>query len=109
MRLGVPRLEHLMERLKREINLASTTLKNATYTGFTKGTATGDITAAMSGRTIIVGPLAAGFSDNGSNSIVNILTPNVGTWVEVYCDGTNWFLTGCVNSATNTAVTFADQ
>ncbi len=173
MRLGVPRLEHLMERLKREINLASTTLKNAAYLGFTKGTATASLTAAQSGRTIIVGPLAAGlaadsvfslptaadglfyrfvyvggaadaqdiridtgsdtnffigglshfdtdtddtnglpdfvFSDNGSNSIVNILTPNVGTWAEVYCDGTNWFLTGCVNSATNTAVTFADQ
>ena len=172
-KLGLNRLEALLEQVDRELNLANTTIKNAAYTGFTKVTATAAVTAAQSGRTMIVGPLAAGlaadtvmtlptaadglfyrfvyvggaadaqdlqintgsdtnffigglahldtdtddtdgipdfvFSDNGSNSIVNVLTPNVGTWVEVYCDGTNWFLSGFVNSATNTAVTFADQ
>ena len=49
------------------------------------------------------------YSDNGSNSIVNLLTPNSGTWLEVYCDGTNWFITGTLVSATDTGVTFADQ
>jgi len=44
-----------------------------------------------------------------SNSIVNLLTPDAGTWVEIYCDGTNWFLNGWLNSATNTGVTWADQ
>jgi hypothetical protein len=44
-----------------------------------------------------------------SNSRINILTPDAGTWFECFCDGTNWFYSGYVNSATNAAVTFADQ
>jgi hypothetical protein len=47
--------------------------------------------------------------DGDSNSIVNILTPNVGTTVELYCDGTNWYLNGSVVSGTVTSITFADQ
>jgi len=47
------------------------------------------------------------FGDGDSNSKVNILTPNAGTVVECYCDGTNWFLWGSVVSAS--APTFADQ
>lgn len=47
--------------------------------------------------------------DLGSNSRANFLTPDGGTWVEVYCDGTNWFINGWLNSATNTGITFADQ
>ena len=136
---------------------------------FVKGTATVSLTAAQSGQTIIVGPLAAGLAadavftlptaadglwyrftyvggaadaqdirldtgsdtnfyiggvqqhdiggDDGvayhpnlsSNSIVNLLTPDAGTWVEVQCDGTNWFINGWLNSATDTGVTWADQ
>ena len=147
----------------------------ATFSGgikslFVKGTATVSITAAQSGKTFIVGPLAAGLAadtvftlpsaadglyyrftyvggaadaqdfqlntgsdtnfwiggiiqhdigasgdntayhpDLGSNSIINFLTPHAGTWAEIYCDGTNWFINAYISSATNTAVTFADQ
>ena len=141
--------------------------------GAVKGTATDSLTAAQNGRTIIVGPLAAGlagdsifslpaaanglhfrftyvggaadaedfqirtgsdtnfliggvahfdtdsddtdgipdvvYSNNSSNSRVNFLTPQAGTWAEVYCDGTNWFLNGQCVSATNAAVTFANE
>ena len=169
-RLGLGRMEVLLEAIDRELTLTDSTIKNAAYLGFTKGTATGAITAAMSGRTIIVGPLAAGLAadsiftlptaadglfyrfvyvggaadahdfqistgsdtnffiggtiqhdigatnDNiathpnlSSNSRINILTPDAGTYFECYCDGTNWFYSGYVNSATNAAVTFADQ
>ena len=46
-------------------------------------------------------------SDGNSNSILNVLVPNVGTEVRAMCDGTNWFLSGRVVGAT--APTFADQ
>jgi hypothetical protein len=49
------------------------------------------------------------YSDNGSNSRCNLLTPGAGTWAEVVCDGTNWFITGTLISATDTGVVFADQ
>ena len=47
--------------------------------------------------------------DGGSNSRCNILTPDGATDVEVWCDGTLWYISGWVNSATNTGVVFADQ
>lgn len=47
--------------------------------------------------------------NGSSNSIVNVLTPDVGTVVKMYCDGTNWYLSGSVCSATADAVTWADQ
>lgn len=46
-------------------------------------------------------------ADGNSNSKLNVLVPDVGTWVEFECDGTNWYLTGMIVSAT--APTFADQ
>ena len=49
------------------------------------------------------------YSDGNSNSKVSVLTPNAGTVVEMWCDGTNWYLSGTVVSGTDTAVTFADQ
>ena len=165
------RMEKMLEKLERELEMGSSTIIDAAYKGFTKGTATADVTAAQSGRTIIVGPLAAGLAadtiltlptaanglfyrfvyvggaadaqdlqintgsdtnffiggiaqsdpdnagddlvvyhpDLNSNSRVNLLTPYSGTWAEVYCDGTNWFLAGHLVSATDTGVTFADQ
>lgn len=45
--------------------------------------------------------------DGDSNSILNVLVPDVGTRVRLVCDGTNWFLDGAVVGAT--APTFADQ
>ncbi len=170
-KLGLARLEALVELLDRELDLANSTIKDAALTGFTKVTATGDITAAMSGRPILVGPAAAGLAgdailtlptaadglhyrfvyagnaadaqdfqintgsdtnffiggvvqhdtDDGgddtavyhpngsSNSRVNLLTPDAGTVVECWCDGTNWFLSGKLVSTTDTGVTFADQ
>ena len=44
-----------------------------------------------------------------SNSRINFLTPDAGTWVETFCDGTNWFYNGYISSTTNAAVTFADN
>ena len=169
-RMGLGRMEALLEAIDRELTLTDSTIKNAAYIGFTKATATSDVTAAMSGRTILVGPAAAGLAghivlslptaadglfyrfvyvggaadgqnfqintgsdtnffiggtiqhdigatadniathpDLNSNSKINILTPDAGTYFECYCDGTNWFYSGYVNSATNAAVTFADQ
>ncbi len=49
------------------------------------------------------------YSDGNSNSKVSILTPGAGTVVEVWCDGTNWYITGTIVSATDTGVVFADQ
>jgi hypothetical protein len=57
-----------------------------------------------SGNTVV-----AEAPDGDSNSIVNILTPGVGTIVKMYCDGTNWYLSGTVQSDTADAVTWADQ
>ena len=157
-KLGMGLLETLLENLDRELDLASTTIKDAALTGFTKGTETGAITAAMSGRDIIFTlPTAASglkyrfvyvggaadahdfqintgsdtnffiggvtqsdtddggddavsyYSNNSSNSRINVLTPGAGTTVDVYCDGTNWFLSGLVVSTTDTGVSLADQ
>ena len=47
-------------------------------------------------------------SDNDSNSKITVLIPAVGTYVEVFCDGTNWFISGIIMSADNTNPTFAD-
>tara|TARA_R110000824_G_scaffold57546_2_gene156396 strand:+ start:23894 stop:24391 length:498 start_codon:yes stop_codon:yes gene_type:complete len=44
-----------------------------------------------------------------SNSRINFLTPDAGTWAKVLCDGTNWFINAWLSSATNTGITFADQ
>lgn len=45
--------------------------------------------------------------DGNSNSILNVLVPDVGTSVRLICDGTNWIVNGRVVGAT--APTFADQ
>ena len=149
----------------------------ATFSGgikalYVKGTATVSVTVAQSGKTFIVGPLAAGLAGDSiftlptaadglffrftyvggaadaedfqistgndtnffiggitqldptddtenepvvyhpnlsSNSRINFLTPNSGTWAEVYCDGTNWFINAQLISATATGITFADN
>lgn len=50
------------------------------------------------------------YHPNGStNSKVNILTPDAGTEIELWCDGTYWFLAGRVISATDAGVTWASQ
>lgn len=49
------------------------------------------------------------YSDEDSNSIIGVLTPECGTYIEIWCDGTNWYVTGTVISATDAGVTFADQ
>jgi len=45
--------------------------------------------------------------DGDSNSKLTVNIPSTGTFVKMYCDGTNWFLNGTVLSATIPA--FADQ
>lgn len=49
------------------------------------------------------------YPDGNSNSKVKIDTPAGGTVVEMWCDGTNWFLNGIVVSATDTHSAFSDQ
>ena len=48
------------------------------------------------------------YSDETDDSILTILTPGAGTVVEMWCDGTNWYVTGTVVSGTDTAVTFTN-
>lgn len=48
-------------------------------------------------------------SDGNSNSKMTVLTPDVGTWVHLFCDGTVWYVNGMVVSATAAAAAFADQ
>ena len=45
--------------------------------------------------------------DGNSNSKMTVVTPGVGTRVNVFCDGTNWILSGFVVS--DTVPSFADQ
>jgi hypothetical protein len=53
------------------------------------------------------GSVAAVSSDGNSNSKFTINDARDGTFVKVICDGTNWYITGSINS--DTAPTFADQ
>jgi hypothetical protein len=47
------------------------------------------------------------YSDGNSNSKLTVLTPDCGTSVKLYCDGTNWYVNGFV--VASTAPSFADQ
>jgi len=61
-----------------------------------------DTDAGAAGDEVV--PIAG---DGNSNSKLTVVTPDVGTWVKVVCDGTNWILSGYVVSAT--VPSFADQ
>lgn len=61
-----------------------------------------DTDAGSAGDEVV--PIAG---DGNSNSKLSVLVPDVGTRVEMVCDGTNWILTGQVVGATVPA--FADQ
>lgn len=61
-----------------------------------------DADAGSGGDEIV--PIAG---DGDSNSKLTVVTPNVGTEVNIICDGTNWCLSGTVCSAT--VPSFADQ
>ena len=47
--------------------------------------------------------------DGNSNSIMTIVTPAPGTTIELFCDGTNWIISGVLQSETADAVLWADQ
>lgn len=49
------------------------------------------------------------FSDGNSNSKLTVLTPQAGTKVELWCDGTIWYVNAFVVSASASALAFADQ
>jgi hypothetical protein len=51
-----------------------------------------------------IAPIAG---NGSSNSKLTVVTPDVGTWVKVVANGTQWILNGYVNSAT--IPSFADQ
>lgn len=61
-----------------------------------------DTDAGSAGDEIV--PIAG---DGNSNSKLTVVTPDVGTRVDLVCDGTNWILSGSVVSAT--VPSFADQ
>lgn len=44
--------------------------------------------------------IGAVFSDGNSNSLITLVTPSVGTEVNLHCDGTHWYVWGQVVSAT---------
>jgi hypothetical protein len=44
--------------------------------------------------------VAGVFSDGSDDDVLTMVTPDAGTIVEVYCDGTNWIVWGFVVSAT---------
>jgi len=48
------------------------------------------------------------FSDGNSNDILTVLTPQAGTKIEFWCDGTNWYVNAVVVSATASALAFTD-
>jgi hypothetical protein len=48
------------------------------------------------------------FSDGNSNDFCRVLTPQGGTFVEIECDGTNWYVNAIVVSASASALAFAD-
>jgi hypothetical protein len=52
------------------------------------------------GHADVGGTTAAVYSDNNSNDVLTIITPAAGTCVNVTSDGTNWYLSGIVFSAT---------
>lgn len=37
-------------------------------------------------------------SDSSDDDILTVTKPDTGTWLEVFCDGTNWIITGFVSS-----------
>lgn len=47
-------------------------------------------------------------SDGNSNDFCRVLTPDQGTYVEVWCDGTNWYVDARVVSSTASSLAFAD-
>lgn len=47
------------------------------------------------------------YSDGNSNDTLTVLTPEAGTWIELICDGTVWYLNGQVVSTSGTP-TIAD-
>jgi hypothetical protein len=44
------------------------------------------------------------YSDGNSNDNLTVLTPEAGTWIELVCDGTVWYLNGQVVSTSGTPV-----
>ena len=55
------------------------------------------------------GTLGVVYANGSSNSKVKIDTPNAGTLVKLWCDGTHWILCGQIVSGTDTASAFSNQ
>ena len=49
------------------------------------------------------------FPDGNSNSVLTVLTPQGGTLLKLFCDGTLWYVNGTVISASASAAAFTDQ
>ena len=53
--------------------------------------------------------LVAILPDGNSNSKVSLKTVDNGSWIRLVSDGTLWYTSGLIASATGTAVVYADQ
>jgi hypothetical protein len=53
------------------------------------------------GDTVVV------FSDGSDDSKISVLTPSAGTTIDIWCDNTNWWITGNIVSGTDTSVVFS--
>ena len=51
---------------------------------------------------------AAVYSDGNSNDHLTVLTPEAGTWIKMVSDGTLWYVTGTVVSASASGAAFSD-
>lgn len=49
------------------------------------------------------------YPDGDSNSKMKIDTLNAGSTIDLYCDGTNWYVSAIVVSGTDTHTAFSDQ
>ena len=76
---------------------------------FDTGSNTNFFLGGVAGHDPDDGDVLVVYPDGNSNSKVKIDTPAGGTTVELLCDGTNWYISGNVVSATDTHSAFADQ
>lgn len=76
---------------------------------FDTGSNTNFFLGGVAGHDTDDGDVAVIYPDGNSNSKLKVDTPAGGTVIEFWCDGTNWYVSGRVVSATDTHSAFSDQ
>ena len=104
-RVGLARMEALMENLKRELAMGAASLSGVNKATKSAATsATTNLEAADSGKVILVAANAAGgaMTLTGGTDKINIVAGSAkkGDQVEIICDGTSlWMATGLTSIA----------